>query len=400
MLICSPWTTGGYIDSNVYDHTSMLQFLAAWTGVKPDNVTSWRSSVVGNLTAAFDFENPNFTIPANVPTLSQTWALTQLTGGSTTPPKARSQMPAQEPGTRPHRPSNLQPFAVYPTAYLAATPTPVTVLPSAAGSYVWNAASTSSKYSFSVYGPDGFLATFTGAVVPATQTTGQIPSVSAAPDAATATVTLTLANAGSTAISYTLTANDYEGTHPDGHRQRRRFDHRHLADRSLRLLRRDHHRQHLRQLHPPLRGPPVLSAKAPGALAPQATSSRSSDSPSATGYRRRSRGNARRLYGQLPGLAAGAGGSVRDRDRRFPWLPGGSRGGAAGCAPEAARRWPSRPGRRSTPRSSGVLVKAGLVPPVEPGRPGGPTIHQARGRSGRWRGITGATLQVEPACPA
>ena len=34
MLICSPWTRGGYVDSNVYDHTSMLQFLAAWTGVK------------------------------------------------------------------------------------------------------------------------------------------------------------------------------------------------------------------------------------------------------------------------------------------------------------------------------------------------------------------------------
>ena len=33
MLICSPWTRGGYVDSNVYDHTSMLQFLAAWTGV-------------------------------------------------------------------------------------------------------------------------------------------------------------------------------------------------------------------------------------------------------------------------------------------------------------------------------------------------------------------------------
>jgi len=40
MLICSPWTRGGYVDSNVYDHTSMLQFLAAWTGVKPANCLS------------------------------------------------------------------------------------------------------------------------------------------------------------------------------------------------------------------------------------------------------------------------------------------------------------------------------------------------------------------------
>ena len=111
MLICSPWTRGGYVDSNVYNHTSMLEFLAAWTGVKPANVTPWRASVTGDLTAAFDFEHPDFSIPANIPTLDQTWALTQLTGGSTTPPAEGDQrMPAQEPGTRPHRPTVHQPL--------------------------------------------------------------------------------------------------------------------------------------------------------------------------------------------------------------------------------------------------------------------------------------------------
>jgi len=34
MIICSPWTRGGYIDSNTYDHTSMLRFLETWTGVQ------------------------------------------------------------------------------------------------------------------------------------------------------------------------------------------------------------------------------------------------------------------------------------------------------------------------------------------------------------------------------
>ena len=33
MIICSPWTRGGYVDSNSYDHTSMLRFLETWTGV-------------------------------------------------------------------------------------------------------------------------------------------------------------------------------------------------------------------------------------------------------------------------------------------------------------------------------------------------------------------------------
>ena len=239
MLICSPWTRGGYVDSNVYNHTSMLEFLAAWTGVKPANVTPWRASVTGDLTAAFDFKHPDFSIPGNIPTLEQTWALTQLTGGSTTPPAEGDQrMPAQEPGRRPHRRTVHQPFAdvtvdrrtsqvtatltntgtvgvsfaVYPDAILAAAPTPVTVLPSRSGGYTWDAALTAGKYAFSVYGPDGFLTSFAGTVAPAGRTAGQIPVVTAAPRCgAAAKVELTLANEGRETIVYTLAANDYEG---------------------------------------------------------------------------------------------------------------------------------------------------------------------------------------------
>ena len=35
----------------------MLRFLETWTGVKAPNVTNWRRSVTGDLTAAFDFAN-------------------------------------------------------------------------------------------------------------------------------------------------------------------------------------------------------------------------------------------------------------------------------------------------------------------------------------------------------
>jgi phospholipase C len=239
MLICSPWTRGGYVDSNVYDHTSMLQFLAAWTGVKPANVTSWRASVTGDLTTAFDFGHPDFSIPGNIPTLDQTWKLTQLTGGSTTPPAEGDQkMPAQEPGGRPHRPTNYQlhadvtvnrttsqvtaalansgkvgaSFAVYPDAYLPFGATPVTVLPGSRGSYTWDATATAGKYAFSVYGPDGFVTSFAGTVVPAGLATGPVPVVTATlrPGQAKA-VEITLANQGQKEIAYTLTPNDYEG---------------------------------------------------------------------------------------------------------------------------------------------------------------------------------------------
>src|SRR6185437_10820044 len=47
MIIASPWTRGGYVDSNTYNHTSMLQFLETWTGVRAHNITDWRRSVAG-----------------------------------------------------------------------------------------------------------------------------------------------------------------------------------------------------------------------------------------------------------------------------------------------------------------------------------------------------------------
>jgi phospholipase C len=239
MLICSPWTRGGYVDSYVYNHTSMLEFLATWTGVKPANVTPWRASITGDLTTAFDFKNPDFSIPGNIPTLGQTWALTQLTGGSTTPPAEGDQeMPSQEPGTRPHRPSNLQlhadvtvnrttstvtatltntgrvgaSFAVYPDEYLPFAPTPITVHPSSAGSYVWEAAPTLGKYAFSVYGPDGFLTSFAGQVVAAGVNAGPVPVVTAGVASATKTLELTLSNQGEQAVVYTVTPNEYEGS--------------------------------------------------------------------------------------------------------------------------------------------------------------------------------------------
>jgi phospholipase C len=239
MLICSPWTRGGYVDSNVYDHTSMLQFLAAWTGVKPVNVTPWRASVTGDLTTAFDFGHPDFSIPGNIPTLDQTWKLTQLAGGSTTPPaEGDQQMPAQEPGSRPHRPTNYQlhadvtvnrttsqvtaalanggkvgaSFAVYPDAYLPFGATPVTVLPGAQGSYTWDATATAGKYAFSVYGPDGFVTSFAGAVVRAGLNTGPVPVVTATLRSGPAkAVEIALANQGQQEIVYTLTPNDYQG---------------------------------------------------------------------------------------------------------------------------------------------------------------------------------------------
>jgi phospholipase C len=242
MIICSPWTRGGFVDSNSYDHTSMLRFLETWTGVKAPNITAWRRSVTGDLTEAFDFERPDFSVPAlpdTVPLITQSDA--EKSFPAVTPPAEGAQaMPAQEPGRRVHRPSQLMPHAdvtinrsaytvtatmsnkakvgvsliVYPDKYQTASATPFTVTRGADKTYTWTAAQADSYgYAFSIYGPDGFVRSFAGDIVPAGTTTGQIPRVAATPVTGHArSLRLTLANDGTTAVAYTLTVNDYAGT--------------------------------------------------------------------------------------------------------------------------------------------------------------------------------------------
>jgi phospholipase C len=59
MVIASPWSRGGWVNSQVFDHTSCLQFLEKFlahkTGKKIEetNISKWRRTVCGDLTSAF-----------------------------------------------------------------------------------------------------------------------------------------------------------------------------------------------------------------------------------------------------------------------------------------------------------------------------------------------------------
>lgn len=59
MIVVSPWTKGGWVNSEVFDHTSNLQFLehflSAKTGKKlvQPQISDWRRTVTGNLTSVF-----------------------------------------------------------------------------------------------------------------------------------------------------------------------------------------------------------------------------------------------------------------------------------------------------------------------------------------------------------
>jgi phospholipase C len=55
MIVVSPWTKGGFVNSQVFDHTSVLRFLETRFGVVEPNISTWRRTVCGDLTSIFDF---------------------------------------------------------------------------------------------------------------------------------------------------------------------------------------------------------------------------------------------------------------------------------------------------------------------------------------------------------
>jgi phospholipase C len=55
-IIVSPWTAGGRVCGEKFDHTSVLRFLEKFTGVREPNISDWRRKTFGDLTSAFRFE--------------------------------------------------------------------------------------------------------------------------------------------------------------------------------------------------------------------------------------------------------------------------------------------------------------------------------------------------------
>jgi len=59
MIIASPWSKGGKVCSQVFDHTSTLQFLEGFVNkkfnknIKLDNISQWRRTICGDLTSVF-----------------------------------------------------------------------------------------------------------------------------------------------------------------------------------------------------------------------------------------------------------------------------------------------------------------------------------------------------------
>ncbi|MEV5612161.1 phosphocholine-specific phospholipase C [Streptomyces sp. NPDC052225] len=212
MLVVSPWTVGGYVCSEVFDHTSVIRFLELWTGVREPNIGAWRRQVTGDLTGAFDF-----THTARQPSVEQPGAIPQFSGRWAPQPPLKQSMPVQEPGTRPARALPYQPdasvrvhdgvltlnltntgrssahFALYPYAGEYAIPQHFDVVRETAVTVPVR----EGAYDFVVTGPGGFRREFQGRTDAGVDVTTTV-------DARTRVLRIRLRTTGDTARTFTV----------------------------------------------------------------------------------------------------------------------------------------------------------------------------------------------------
>jgi phospholipase C len=254
MVVVSPWTRGGWVDSQVYDHTSVIRFVETWTAALGtpavcSNISAWRRRVCGDLTGAFDFAHPVSGLPALPATgavIGQSFCNAQIN-----PTPGTSSMPVQEAGTKPARALPYQPnawvgrieydannqillwlamanqgpqatvdahFSAYANAYRSGGPWQYTVAPCNAATGADGSTSDffniganfgDGKYDLTVVGPNRFLRRFTGDATAAGKTAEATTSYAPAPDTGKQALWVHLANTGSSPVTFTVKANNY-----------------------------------------------------------------------------------------------------------------------------------------------------------------------------------------------
>ncbi|AOR30792.1 phospholipase C, phosphocholine-specific [Streptomyces fodineus] len=187
MLVVSPWSKGGYVCSETFDHTSIIRFIERRFGVHEPNVSPWRRAVTGDLTSAFDFSRKD-TKPVALPSTTGYEPPDHNRHPDYVPkPPANPSLPKQERGSRPTRPLKYAPVVDGSADTAAGTFTlrfasgahagagflvtsgnrtdgPWTYTTEAGKSLsdTWNSAYSGGVHDLAVHGPNGFLRVFKG----------------------------------------------------------------------------------------------------------------------------------------------------------------------------------------------------------------------------------------------
>ncbi|MDI5969265.1 phospholipase C, phosphocholine-specific [Streptomyces sp. SL13] len=247
MIVISPWTRGGWVDSQVYDHTSVIRFLETWTAALGTpaacgSISAWRRQVCGDLTGAFDFANP----VSGLPPLPDTGAVIGWLGCSLlpNPSPTTNALPVQEAGTKPARALPYQPnayvdrlefdaagrtliyldlantgpaatsaahFAVYANAHRTGGPWQYTVGAGATASDWYNigAGYGDGAYDLTVTGPNRFLRRFTGDAGGPGATAEATSSYRVESGTGKLAIWFTMTNSGAQPVTFDIRADNY-----------------------------------------------------------------------------------------------------------------------------------------------------------------------------------------------
>jgi len=235
LYVISPWSKGGWVNSQVFDHTSVIRFIEERFGVKEPNISPWRRAVCGDLTSTLDFKDPDNAaffkkFPDTVEQAKRARALTKKTT-PTTPTTIT--LPVQATGTRPARalPYELHTsakvhatnrieltfgntgsaaavFHVYDRKHLDQVPRRYTVEAHKELKGSWDLAADDGAYDLWVLGPNGYHRHFTG------NATESPVEIQVRYDVANERVALLMTNHSHASADYHLAANAYFDQEP------------------------------------------------------------------------------------------------------------------------------------------------------------------------------------------
>ncbi|HYH41832.1 MAG TPA: phospholipase C, phosphocholine-specific [Burkholderiales bacterium] len=237
MYVISPWSKGGWVNSEVFDHTSVIQFLEVRFGVREPNISAWRRAVTGDLTSAFNFRDPDDSeFYAELPdTVELAERATALPGRTTPATPKMPELPVQDWGVRPSRalPYELHAhakerssagtvalsfantgragavFHVYDQKHLERIPRRYTVGRSEEIGGEWDVTADGGAYDLWLLGPNGFHRHFTGDVSPEQARVAE-PEVRVDYDQHRDGLRLVLRNRGDVPCTFSLHANAYQ----------------------------------------------------------------------------------------------------------------------------------------------------------------------------------------------
>jgi len=240
MIVVSPWTRGGWVCSEVFDHTSLIRFIERRFGVgnaagKEPNITPWRRAVCGDLVSAFNFASPNDAVPALPSTAGYVPPDANRHDSYVPTPPAVQVMPRQESGLKWSRAlpydlaahgqvdSTKRTFhiafanrgaagAVFRVSVAGSADAPATYTVESGkrldGS--WTTVTSNGLYDFVVTGPGSFYRHFAGDAAAAAAGSSVAPEVRAEHGGfGDESVRLKFTNEGTTAVKLTLAANAY-----------------------------------------------------------------------------------------------------------------------------------------------------------------------------------------------